>query len=167
MIRVFLTDPKDVRLRASTLILHRKQLLTLRINYTFAVMFVFGSLFPPLALIAVMAIINITILEDYLMKNTLEPSSSQMNIEMEDSSLSSSSCSFDYMDYVEEECKDIDRNWFKMKKLIVWLTCALFGFVLFDVCGDRNGWREGVIPMVLMIVFPLVFFAAVALILKN
>lgn len=49
MIRVFLTDPKDVRLRASTLILHRKQLLTLRIIYTFAVMFVFGSLFPPLS----------------------------------------------------------------------------------------------------------------------
>eukprot|EP01040_Poterioochromonas_malhamensis_P014864 gene14864-16542_t len=29
----------------------------------------------------------------------------------------------DYMEYVEEECKDIDRNWFKVKKLIVsqWL----------------------------------------------
>eukprot|EP01040_Poterioochromonas_malhamensis_P020347 gene20347-24265_t len=120
-----------MRFRASNLVLHRKQLLTLRISYTFAVMFVFGSLFPPLALIAVIGIMNITMLEEYLMKRMFDQcssSQSELNIESEGSSLShfppsSSSCSFDYMEYVEEECKDIDRNWFKVKKLIVYLTC--------------------------------------------
>ncbi len=64
----------------------------------------------------------------------------------------------EYECYVEEECKDIDHSVFKVAKLIVSITCGLFGFILFDVCGDRNGWRNGLIVMLLMIVFPLVVY---------
>lgn len=68
----------------------------------------------------------------------------------------------DYLDEVERECKDVEWNWFKVMKLIMYLTCGLCGFVLFDVCGDRNGWDEGLIPMVLMILFPFVLYPMIA-----
>eukprot|EP01040_Poterioochromonas_malhamensis_P001253 gene1253-1328_t len=154
-----LVNEEELKSRSKNLILHRKQLLTLRISYTFAVMFVFGSLFPPLAFIAVIAIINITMLEEYLTKRMLEQIS-QPNRSLD-------ALSFDYWEYVEEECQCIDWNWFKVKRLIICLTCWLLGFVLFDVCGDRNGWKEGMIPMVLMVLFPFAFFATMSFLMKN
>eukprot|EP01040_Poterioochromonas_malhamensis_P011290 gene11290-12299_t len=144
----------DFRRRAQAMILHRKQLLTLRISYTFSVMFVFGTLFPPLALIATIAIINLTILEEYLTKAMLK----QSCLLSSDEDVSSS----DYMNYLEKECEDVEWNVFKVMKLIVYLTCGLFGFVLFDVCGDRNGWSEGMVPMVLMILFPFILYPIIA-----
>ncbi len=147
-------DQIEFRRRAQAMILHRKQLLTLRISYTSSVMFVFGSLFPPLALIATIAIINITMLEEYLTKAMLR----QSCLLSSDEDLSSS----DYVNYLEKECEDVERNVFKVMKLIVYLTCGLFGFVLFDVCGDRNGWSEGMVPMVLMILFPFVLYPIIA-----
>eukprot|EP01040_Poterioochromonas_malhamensis_P005697 gene5697-6123_t len=92
-----------------------EQLLTLRISYTLAVMLVFGSLFPPLALISTIAIINITMLEEYLTKRMLDCS----DLNTSDPDLNHSN----YVEYLEEEC-----------------------FVLFDICGDLNGWSEGIIP---------------------
>lgn len=154
-----LINEEELKLRLKNLILHRKQLLTLRISYTFAVMFVFGSLFPPLAFIAAIAIINITMLEEYLTKRMLQQIS-QPNNDLD-------ALSSDYLEYMEEECRDIDWNWFKVKRLIICLTCWLLGFVLFDVCGDRNGWKEGMIPMVLMIFFPFAFFATMSFWMKN
>eukprot|EP01040_Poterioochromonas_malhamensis_P015022 gene15022-16734_t len=156
-------DKIEFRRRAKTKILHRKQLLTLRISYTFAVMFVFGSLFPPLALIATIAILNITMLEEYLTKTMLRQCC-ELRSEYEDDGDVSSS---DYLDEVERECKDVEWNWFKVMKLIMYLTCGLCGFVLFDVCGDFNGWREGMIPMVLMILFPFVLYPIIAWRKKN
>ncbi len=144
----------DFRRRAQAMILHRKQLLTLRISYTFSVMFVFGTLFPPLALIATIAIINLTILEEYLTKAMLK----QSCLLSSDEDVSSS----DYMNYLEKECEDVEWNVFKVMKLIVYLTCGLCGFVLFDVCGDRNGWSEGMVPMVLMILFPFILYPIIA-----
>eukprot|EP01040_Poterioochromonas_malhamensis_P003037 gene3037-3230_t len=155
-------DQASFRRQVKTNILHRKQLLTLRISYTFAVMFVFGSLFPPLALIAAIAIINITMLEEYLTKVMLTQACCQLN--SDDESVSSF---YDVKNYLEKECKDIEWNMFKVMKLIVYLTCGLLGFVLFDVCGDRNGWSEGMIPMVLMILFPFILYPITALITKK
>eukprot|EP01040_Poterioochromonas_malhamensis_P010463 gene10463-11383_t len=148
----------SLKIRSKYFILHRKQRLTLRISYTFAVMFVFGSLFP-LALIAAIAIINISMLEEYLTKCVLDRS--DLNTTNPDVNHS------DYVEYLEEECKHIDWNFFKVLKLIVCLTCGLLGFVLFDICGDRNGWTGGIIPLVLMIVFPFALYSFIAFSLKK
>ncbi len=147
-------DQMNLKIKSRHLILHRKQLLTLRISYTLAVMLVFGSLFPPLALIAAIAIINITMLEEYLTKRMLDRS----DLNTSDPDLNHSN----YVEYLEEECKHIDWNLFKVIKLIVCLTCGLLGFVLFDICGDRNGWSEGIIPFVLMIVIPFVLYSLIS-----
>lgn len=149
--------------RVRRLIIHRKQLLTLRVSYTVAVLFVFGSLFPPLAVIATFAVISITVLEEYLTKKMLEQCSSWNPISYHRTLESvpreaSERMKSEYECYVEEECKDIDHSVFKVAKLIVSITWGLFGFILFDVCGDRNGWRNGLIVMLLMIVFPLIVY---------
>lgn len=141
----------DIDTRLRNLILHRKQLLTLRIGYTLSVLFVFGSLFPPLALIAMIAVVNTTTLEEYLTKKMLQQSSERR----------------DYSAYLEEECKDIDRSVFKVMRLILLMTCGLFGFLLFDVCGDKNGWNNGVIVMILMIVLPLLVYWTISILVKK
>ncbi len=142
--------------RIRKLIIHRKQLLTIRVSYTIAVLFVFGSLFPPLAVIATIAVMSITSLEEYLTKRMMKQCISwRPKLFPRQTSERMGS---EYEFYVEEECKDIDHSVFKVTKLIVYITCGLFGFVLFDVCGDRSGWRSGSIVMFLMIGFPFVMF---------
>eukprot|EP01040_Poterioochromonas_malhamensis_P014319 gene14319-15839_t len=137
------TFTEETQIKIRTLIMHRKQLLTLRISYTLAVMFVFGTLFPPLALITTIAVINITLLEEYLTKRMSDSHRREQG---------------KYMSYLEEECKDIDKSLFKVMRLIVFVTCGLMGFLLFDVFGDGNGWRDGLIPMSLMISLPLLVY---------
>eukprot|EP01040_Poterioochromonas_malhamensis_P013870 gene13870-15305_t len=135
------TFSEEVQTQLQGLILHRKQLLTIRTSYTLAVLFVFGSLFPPLAMIATIAVINITALEEYLTKRMLGTSQPSQMMS-------------DYALYLEEECKDIDRNVFKILRLIIFIMCGLSGFLLFDVCGDTNGWSNGIATMIVMVLFP-------------
>eukprot|EP01040_Poterioochromonas_malhamensis_P008247 gene8247-8919_t len=126
-------DKIEFRRRAKTKILHRKQLLTLRISYTFAVMFVFGSLFPPLALIATIAILNITMLEEYLTKTMLRQC---CELRSDDEDGDGDVSSTDYLDEVERECKDIEWNWFKImserkRKIQVLTEKALTVFIAY------------------------------------
>ena len=105
--------------RVNRIIINRKQLLTLRVSYTLAVLFVFGSLFPPLAFIATIAVMSITWLEEYLTNRMLVGYSLEGQCDV---------LSLEYACYVEEESKDIDHSVFKVIQLIVYITCWLFGF---------------------------------------
>lgn len=122
-------------------IIKRKQLLGLRIGYSFAIFMVFGSLFPPLALIAMIAIICRTLWEEKLTNvmilegNKNYPENNWI------------------IDYLEIECENIERNFYPVVRFILVLTCAMYGFLLFDICGDENGWSYGIIPAIIMVLF--------------
>jgi hypothetical protein len=116
-------------------------LYILHLAYTMAVMMVFGRV------IASFAVGSISWGEERLTKEMLERSG-------------------EVREYLEEECKDIDKNVGSVMKLIVRLGCGLQGFVLFDTNGDRNGWAMGLISLLLMMVFPLVANPVIRLFLK-
>jgi hypothetical protein len=117
-------------------VLFNKIRLTVQINSYFAILISFGALFPPLALIAGIAILSITYFEEYNIGHFLV-------------SIRSYGYTW-YENQIEKECEDIEQS----IKLTLWSTLfvssCFYGYILFDIVGDGSGW-ELAMPFTLLL----------------
>jgi Leucine-rich repeat (LRR) protein len=112
-----------------------------QINSYLAFMFCFGLLFPPLGIIAGISILLIINFE-YLTLGKLLKETRELG--------------YDW--YEKELVKESKGILISLRSIIGWmifLSCLLFSFFVFDSIGDEVGWKMALIGMIITIVFPV------------
>jgi hypothetical protein len=139
------------------ILINRKQLLVIRISYTLGVLVVFGSVFPPLAVIAGTGLMVVTCMDERVTAKVLENygSLSQQPSVSGNPSIDEQRMHLWFYKYVNKECKDIDYVFPYVGKLIIGLSSLLYGAVIFDTYGDAAGWDKAIFPTIAIIIYPL------------
>ncbi len=119
--------------------LFSKLSITVQINSYLTILMCFGVLFPPLALIAAIAIFALTYFEEVCIGWVLtETRRLGAGFEW-------------YEEQIERECEGVEES----SNLTIWSTlvvsCCMYGFLIFDTMGDSSG-GEGALPMTLVMV---------------
>jgi hypothetical protein len=123
------------------------------INSYLTIFVAFGALFPPLAIIACFSVYSLTYYE--------ELSIGWLLIQSRKTGY------FWYEEQLEKECARIEKS----SNLTIWSTlfvsCCLFGYIIFDTMGDTNGWKAALPMTVLMICLPIVLLLIVSFIRRT
>jgi Leucine-rich repeat (LRR) protein len=132
------------QLLASNQIIFSKTKLTIQINSYLAIMISFGALFPPLAFLACLTIIIVTLYEEIVLGQILTKIRTNKLIY--------------YEMKINQECYHIEEG----INLTLWSTlfvsCCLYSYILFDTMGDENGW-EAALPMtIIMFCLPFLLY---------
>jgi Leucine-rich repeat (LRR) protein len=131
-------------LLAPNQIIFSKAKLTIQINSYLAIMISFGALFPPLAFLACLTIIIVTIYEEIVLGHLLTKIRANKLIY--------------YEMKINQECYHIEEG----INLTLWSTlfvsCCLYSYIIFDTMGDENGW-EAALPMtIIMFCLPFLLY---------
>jgi hypothetical protein len=57
---------------------------------------------------------------------------------------------------LEEDCANISKSMNLTLPPILFVSCLLFAYIIFDTWGDELGWRSAILPTVLMAVIPFI-----------
>lgn len=144
---------KRYRIALSKVLINRKQLLVIRISYTLGVMLVFGSVFPPLGLIAGISLLIVTVVEERYTLLMLTEARDLALKPNNDPNIESREQWFEK--YVKQECKDVNYVFTWIIYFVIILSSIMYGMIIFDSIGDEYGWRYGLIGGMLMIAFGL------------
>ena len=115
--------------------------VTVQINSYITILVSFGALFPPLAVIACFSIFSLTYFTELCLGRLLHDTRA---------------LGYDwYEEQIEKECEDIEKS----NNLTLWSTlfvsCCLFGYILFDTMGDTQGWLAALPLTVFILLLPL------------
>jgi hypothetical protein len=135
------TPPQDV----NTFKLLQNDRLVVRFSSYLSILLVYGVLFPPLAVVAVISIFSITYFEQFAISKLL----------MESKVLGYTW----YQDKILKECEYIAESWFDTLKIILPFASFSYAFVVFDTLGDKYGWKVAVGPSLFVFSLPWWFFA--------
>jgi Leucine-rich repeat (LRR) protein len=112
----------------------------------FAVLITFGALFPPLAVIACFSIFSFSLFEEIMIgRLLLETKKKGPQYEW-------------YEKQINKECRDIERSNNETLWSILFVSSCLYGYILFDIVGDSEGWESALPFTLVMIVFPVFIF---------
>jgi Leucine-rich repeat (LRR) protein len=128
----------------SNQVIFSKAKLTIQINSYLAIMISFGALFPPLAFLACLTIIIVTLYEEIVLGHILTKIRANKLIH--------------YEMKINQECYHIEEG----INLTLWPTlfvsCCLYSCIIFDTMGDENGW-EAALPMtIIMFCLPFLLY---------
>jgi Leucine-rich repeat (LRR) protein len=128
----------------SNQVIFSKAKLTIQINSYLAIMISFGALFPPLAFLACLTIIIVTLYEEIVLGHLLTKIRANKLIY--------------YEMKINQECYHIEEG----INLTLWSTlfvsCCLYSYIIFDTMGDENGW-EAALPMtIIMFCLPFLLY---------
>jgi Leucine-rich repeat (LRR) protein len=125
-------------------LLFNKLRLTVQINSYLAIAITFGSLFPPLALIAGISVIMLITFEELSLGKLL--------YEARNAGYTW------YEERIEKECAGIEESF----TLTLWSTMivssCLFAYIIFDAVGDTEGWVNALPLTVLMVSVPILLY---------
>jgi hypothetical protein len=112
----------------------------------FAILITFGALFPPLAVIACFSIYSFSLFEEIMIgRLLLETKKKGPQYEW-------------YEKQINKECRDIERSNNETLWSILFVSSCLYGYILFDIVGDSEGWESALPFTLVMIVFPVFIF---------
>jgi hypothetical protein len=112
-----------------------------QVNSYLAFMFCFGLLFPPLGIIAGISIVLVINFE-YLTLGKLLKETRELGYDW-------------YEQELAKESKGILRSLRSTIGWMIFISCLLFGFFVFDSIGDEVGWEMALIGMIITIVLPV------------
>jgi Leucine-rich repeat (LRR) protein len=122
-------------------VLFDKNRLAVRINSYLVVMMSFGVLFPPLALIVVVTIINVTIYEEIVIGRLLYESE-KLGFTW-------------YKKQLEKDCAGISDSLKYTLWSLVPVSSILYAYIIFDTWGDTEGWQSALTPTLIMLLVPI------------
>jgi Leucine-rich repeat (LRR) protein/uncharacterized membrane protein len=99
---------------------------TIQLSSYFAIIVVFGTLFPPLAVLGSVSVMSMIFVEELLLGRVLYESS-RAGYEW-------------YKQRLEDDCGNIRETILVSAQSTLFVSCCFFAFLLFDTWGDENGW---------------------------
>jgi uncharacterized membrane protein len=117
--------------------------ITIQLSSYFAIIVVFGTLFPPLAVIGSVSVLSMIFVEELLLGRVLYDSS-QAGYEW-------------YKQRLEEDCGNIRETILLSAQSTLFVSCCFFAFLLLDTWGDKKGWKSA-LPIACCILIPCLLF---------
>lgn len=120
--------------------LKHKFLVDLNINVV--ILFTFSVIYPPLAFIVCVQIWVNTLIEQYHIGNLLKKAYEKQY--------------YWYYYRLHDEFAEIWTLW--KECVVLWVPAVLgatFGFVIFDIIGDKYGWKVALAPLIIFLITPL------------
>jgi hypothetical protein len=117
--------------------------ITIQLSSYFAIIVVFGMLFPPLAVLGSVSMLSMIFVEELLLGRVL---------------YESSRAGYDwYKQRLEDDCGNIRETILVSAQSTLFVSCCFFAFLLFDTWGDENGWKSA-LPIACCILVPCLLF---------
>jgi Leucine-rich repeat (LRR) protein/uncharacterized membrane protein len=116
---------------------------TIQLSSYFAIIIVFGTLFPPLAVLGSLSVISMIFVEELLLGRVLYESSRAGYVS--------------YKQQLEDDCGNIRETILVSAQSTLLVSCCFFAFLLFDTWGDENGWSLA-LPIACCILVPCLLF---------
>jgi hypothetical protein len=132
--------PRDV----NTFKLLPTERIVVRFSAYLAILLVYGVVFPPLAVIAMISIYSITYFEEFTMSRLLVESKALKYTW--------------YQEKILKECEYIAESWFDTLKTILPFASLLYAGIIFDTLGDRYGWTTSLGPAIFVFTLPWCFY---------
>jgi hypothetical protein len=63
-----------------------------------------------------------------------------------------------YQEKLINECQDIAESWFDTLKIILPFASFSYAFVVFDTMGDQYGWKQALVPAIIVFFLPMWFY---------
>jgi uncharacterized membrane protein/Leucine-rich repeat (LRR) protein len=117
--------------------------ITIQLSSYFAIIVVFGTLFPPLAVLGSVSVLSMIFVEEIILGRVLYESS-RAGYEW-------------YKQRLEEDCNNIRETILVSAQSTLFVSCCFFTFLLFDTWGDKNGWKSA-LPIACCILVPCLLF---------
>jgi Leucine-rich repeat (LRR) protein len=142
--RYFLpTTLQNLQSEVSSRQVYQKLSITIQLSSYFAIILVFGTLFPPLAVLGSVSVLSMIFVEVLLLGRVL---------------YESSRAGYDwYKQRLEDDCGNIRETILVSAQSTLFISCCFFAFLLFDTWGDKNGWRSA-LPIACCILVPCLLF---------
>jgi Leucine-rich repeat (LRR) protein len=142
--RLFLpTALQNLQPEVSSRPVYQRVSTTIQLSSYFAIIVVFGMLFPPLAILGSVSVHSMIFVEELLLGRLL---------------YESSRAGYDwYKQRLEEDCEHIRETILVSAQSTLFVSCCFFAFLLIDTWGDKNGWRSA-LPIAFCILVPGLLF---------
>jgi Leucine-rich repeat (LRR) protein len=137
------TTLRNLQPEVSSRPVYQRLSITIQLSSYFAILVVFGTLFPPLAVLGSVSVLSLIFFEEVLLGRVLFESS-RAGYEW-------------YKQRLEDDCDNIRETILVSAQSTLFVSCCFFAFLLFDTWGDRNGWRSA-LPISCCILVPCLLF---------
>ncbi|RYH18868.1 hypothetical protein EON65_26795 [archaeon] len=118
--------------------LFSKEKVTVRLTSSLGLLVAFGTIYPPLALIACFAMFSFTFTE-HILQSLLIRQADSMGLSW-------------YRERLGEDARGIGRLFISTLYFIIPYAALAFGYLLFDTLGYTNGWEDGLLVAILVTV---------------
>jgi Leucine-rich repeat (LRR) protein len=122
--------------------IYSKIALTTQLSSYFAIVIVFGGLFPPLAVVGCVSVIIMTYHEQLLLGRLLYNYGQRSKWSW-------------YITKLEDDCGGFTESLNLSFKSTFWVLSSFYAFLLFDTWGDEKGWLSALAITIVMVSIPL------------
>jgi hypothetical protein len=136
-------EPKKPR-NTRTYVILDKDRLVVKLSAYMGIILAFGTLFPPLTVIACMSMYSMTYFEEILLGRLLFMAKQQGY--------------HWYRVHLERNCQGVVTAWYGVVWLLLPFAALSFSYVVFDTLGDKYGWRAAVGPVLFVALLPFAIF---------